>query len=158
MQNRQLPRPASAPLPLEDLQGMAEEIQSALSFASRLCFDDEGEEEDKFVAREDVRLLYAKLGCISSNWQQLMRASDLHQQQSRVHVSDLLSLSLRTLTPALTVLPHYFPPSFVHEVIRRGGASQSGRRGGNISEAKEAPRGHIHVSSRTPRLDRRQSA
>lgn len=74
-----MPRPMSAPLPVEDLQHMTEEIQSSLSYASRLCFSDGDEEESKearIISLEDVQLLYAKIEGISSNWQQLMQSSE----------------------------------------------------------------------------------
>jgi hypothetical protein len=81
-------RPGSATLPAhvlpeQDLQHLSEEIQSALSFASKLCFDDEGEadEDEALVRREDVRLLHAKLEGVSGIWHELLRASDVHKSR-----------------------------------------------------------------------------
>lgn len=71
-----MPRPVSTPLPMEDLQTLSDEIQSALSFASKLCFDEDENSPGKPLDREDMQVLYAKMLAVSSNWQQLVQKSE----------------------------------------------------------------------------------
>ena len=56
---------------MEDVEQLTESIQDTLSFASKLCFDDDVDEH-KYVSVADVRLLYSKIEGISSTWMQLV--------------------------------------------------------------------------------------
>ena len=72
-----MPRPLSAPLPIEDLQHLEEAIQGATALASRLCLEATSEEEkaEKLINHADLTLLFSKVESISSSWSDLMRAS-----------------------------------------------------------------------------------
>lgn len=80
-------RPLSALLPVEDLQHMTEEIQGAITYASRLCFNEE-DDKDAPISRSDVQVLYAKMESISSNWHQLIRTSEAFRKLPLSDVSE----------------------------------------------------------------------